>query len=293
MKLSALRGTGVAIVTPFQQNGKVDYNALEKIIQHVIDGGIDNLVSLGTTGETPVLSTEEKMDIVRFTLEKVDKRVPLIVGIGGNNTFEVIRHLETYPLDKVMAVLSVCPAYNRPSPEGLYQHYKAVAEASPKPVIMYNVPARTGRNIPVETTLRLAREVSNIVAIKEASANMIQCMQIVGDKPEDFTIISGDDMETLAQIACGLEGVISVAGNFMARDMVNMVSLALDNQFDQARRLHYKMMPGFELMFAENNPAGIKAFLTEAGLCENNLRLPNVPVSYALMQKIRNYLSSY
>lgn len=293
MKLSEIRGTGVAIVTPFKHNGQIDFHALEKIIQHVIEGGISNIVSLGTTGETPTLSHEEKKDIVKFTIEKVNGRVPVIVGIGGNNTQEVIHCMETYPLDKTLAILSVSPYYSKPSPEGLYQHYKTISQAAPKPVILYNVPSRTGRNIPAEITLRLAKDFENIAAIKEASGDMIQCMHIIKNKPEDFTVVSGDDMLAMPQIACGMEGVISVAANYMAQDMSKMIHAALESRFEMARELHFTMMKGFELMFAENNPAGIKAFLSVAGLCNNHLRLPVVPVSEPLMKQIKEYIKTY
>jgi 4-hydroxy-tetrahydrodipicolinate synthase len=290
MALTQLRGTGVALVTPFSPQGEVDYGALEKIIDHVINGGVNYLVSLGTTGETPTLSADEKKDIVRFTVEKSAGRVPVIVGIGGNNTREVIHDLETYPLEGVLAVLSVSPYYSRPAPEGLFQHFRAVAKATSKPVILYNVPARTGRSIPAEITVRLAKECENIVAIKEASGDMSLCMQLIRDKPADFTVVSGDDMLTLMQIAFGMEGVISVAANFLAADMSALVNAALDNHFEEARRIQYKLLKGFELMFAENNPAGIKAFLAASGLCQNQLRLPVTPVSAPLYDQIHNWL---
>lgn len=280
----------MALVTPFSPQGEVDYGALEKIIDHVINGGVNYLVSLGTTGETPTLSADEKKDIVRFTVEKSAGRVPVIVGIGGNNTREVIHDLETYPLEGVLAVLSVSPYYSRPAPEGLFQHFRAVAKATSKPVILYNVPARTGRSIPAEITVRLAKECENIVAIKEASGDMSLCMQLIRDKPADFTVVSGDDMLTLMQIAFGMEGVISVAANFLAADMSALVNAALDNHFEEARRIQYKLLKGFELMFAENNPAGIKAFLAASGLCQNQLRLPVTPVSAPLYDQIHNWL---
>lgn len=293
MELSAIRGTGVALVTPFSDQGQVDYDALEKIIDHVIAGGVNHLVTLGTTGETPVLSDEEKKEIIRFTVEKTQNRVPVIAGIGGNNTKEILHQMETYPLEQVEAILSVSPYYSRPSAEGLYQHYKTLAEASPKPLILYNVPARTGRNIPAGIVLRLAKDFENIAAVKEASGDLIQCMKIIRDKPTGFMVVSGDDMLTLSQIAMGMEGVISVAGNFMAKGMSSMVEAALNNHFEEAQQLHYKMMSGFELMFEENNPAGIKAFLSVAGLCKNNLRLPNVEVSANLLERITRYMAIY
>lgn len=292
MELSQIKGTGVALVTPFSKNGQVDFNALGRIIDHVIKGGVNYLVSLGTTGETPTLSVEEKKDIILYTMEKTGGRVPVIIGIGGNDTRETIHSFETYPLDQALAILSVCPYYSKPSSEGLYQHYKAVAAASPKPVILYNVPARTGRNLPAEVTVRLAREVEQIVGIKEASGDLVQCMQIIRDKPADFTVVSGDDMLGLGQIACGMDGIISVAANFLPQDLSAMVNAALGNRFDEARRLHYKLMSAIELMFSENNPAGVKAFMAQGGLCENVLRLPVVSVSDKLYGDIRAWFKN-
>jgi len=293
MSSEQLKGTGVAIITPFTSGEAVDYGSLERVINHVIEGGVDYIVSLGTTGETPTLSAEEKLDIIRFTFEKVAQRVPVVVGVGGYDTRDVVKRLETCPLEQAAAVLSVSPYYSKPSQEGLYQHYKMVAAASPKPVILYNVPARTGRNITADTTLRLARDVENIVAIKEASGDLSQCMHIIRHKPADFVVVSGDDNLALPQIACGMDGLISVAANFMSRDVSEMVKAARAGDFDKARALHYRMIEGFDLMFAENNPAGIKAFLYEAGLCENRFRLPVVPVSGALQQHIKDFLAEY
>ncbi|HEY8916480.1 MAG TPA: 4-hydroxy-tetrahydrodipicolinate synthase [Chitinophaga sp.] len=288
--MEQLRGSGVALVTPFKANESIDWNALEKLIDHVINGGIDYVVSLGTTGETPTLSAEEKLDIIKFTFEKVNKRVPVVVGIGDYNTRDVVKRLETCPLDEAVAILSVAPYYSKPSQEGIFQHYKAIAKASPKPVILYNVPGRTGRNMTADTTLRLAHEVENIVAMKEASGDMVQCMQIIKDKPKDFLVISGDDALALPQLACGMDGVISVAANYFAADFSAMVKAALANNIPAARALHYKLHEAFDLMFAENNPAGIKAFLQHGGLMEQAFRLPVVPVSSGLNEKIKAYL---
>lgn len=293
MELSQIKGTGVALVTPFLTNGNIDFPALTRLIDHTIEGGVNYLVSLGTTGENPTLSGDEKKEIIRYTIEKAAGRVPVVVGIGGNDTREIIHCLETYPLDDALAILSVSPYYSKPSAEGLYQHYKAVAANTTKPVILYNVPSRTGRNIPAEVTLRLARDVDNIAAIKEASGDMIQCMQILRDKPSDFTVVSGDDMLTLSQIACGMQGVISVAANYLAHELSAMVQAALNNEFEKARSLHYALMPALELMFRENNPAGIKAFMHIGGLCENSLRLPVVPVSDALYGEIRLWMDGH
>lgn len=288
--MEQLRGSGVALVTPFKANESIDWNALEKLIDHVINGGIDYIVSLGTTGETPTLSAEEKLDIIKFTFEKVNKRIPVVVGIGDYNTRDVVKRLETCPLDEAIAILSVAPYYSKPSQEGIFQHYKAIAQASPKPVILYNVPGRTGRNMTADTTLRLAHEVENIVAMKEASGDMVQCMQIIKDKPKDFLVISGDDALALPQLACGMDGVISVAANYFAAGFSAMVKAALADDLPAARALHYKLHEAFDLMFAENNPAGIKAFLQHGGLMEQAFRLPVVPVSSGLNEKIKAYL---
>lgn len=286
-----LQGTGVAIVTPFKATMEVDFDALGKLIDFIIDNGAEYIVTLGTTGETPTLDTEEKFDIINYTYERVNKRVPVVVGIGGNNTKEVMENLQSYPLEKATAVLSASPYYNKPSQEGIYQHYKNIADASPVPVILYNVPGRTGSNILAETTLRLAAEVKNIAGIKEASGNMVQCMHILRDRPEDFLVVSGDDHVTLPLIACGMDGVISVAANCFPNDFSNMVRFCLKGDYTSARPLHYKCLEGNDLLFAENNPAGVKAFLFEMGLIENVLRLPVVPLSSAVHQKVKKYLN--
>ena len=286
-----LQGTGVAIITPFKSGMQVDFDALGKVIDFIIENGIEYIVTLGTTGETPTLDTEEKFEIINYTFEKVNNRVPVVVGIGGNNTREVMENLQSYPLEKATAVLSASPYYNKPSQEGIFQHYKNVADASPKPVILYNVPGRTGSNITAETTLRLAKEIENIAGIKEASGNMVQCMHILRDRPDDFLVVSGDDHLTLPLIACGMDGVISVAANCFPKDFSEMVRLSLKNDFASARPLHYKCLEGNDLLFAENNPAGVKAFLFELGLIENVLRLPVVPLSSGLHQKAKTYLN--
>ena len=287
--LKTLRGTGVALVTPFNENLDVDYNALEKLIDYVIAGGVEYLVTLGTTGETPTLTKEEKRTIVSFTFSSVKDRVPIVVGIGGNNTAEVIKELEHYPLEMAAAILSASPSYNKPSQEGIFQHYKALAFASPKPVILYNVPGRTGSNITAETTLRLAK-LENICGIKEASGNMIQCMHILKDRPNDFLVVSGDDHLCLPLLACGTEGVISVAANCFPKDFSEMVRLGLANDYAKARKLHYKCLEGNDLLFAENNPAGVKAFLAEQGIIKNILRLPLVPLSAPLHERVKKFL---
>jgi 4-hydroxy-tetrahydrodipicolinate synthase len=286
-----LQGTGVAIVTPFKSSMEVDFDALGKLIDFIIENEVEYIVSLGTTGETPTLDTEEKFDIINYTYEKVNGRVPVVVGVGGNNTREVMENLQSYPLEKATAVLSASPYYNKPSQEGIYQHYKNIADASPVPVILYNVPGRTGSNISAATTLRLANEVENIGGIKEASGNMVQCMHILRDRPEDFLVVSGDDHITLPLIACGMDGVISVAANCFPKEFSEMVRLSLQGDFKAARPLHYTCLEGNDLLFAENNPAGVKAFLYELGIIENVLRLPLVPLSSAVHQQVKTYMN--
>jgi len=270
---------------------EVDFDALGKLIDFIIKNGIEYIVTLGTTGETPTLDTEEKFDIINFTYEKINGRVPVVVGIGGNNTKEVMENLQSYPLEKATAVLSASPYYNKPSQEGIFQHYKNLAAASPKPLILYNVPGRTGSNITAETTLRLAKEVDNIMGIKEASGNMVQCMHILRDRPDNFLVVSGDDHITLPLIACGMDGVISVAANCFPYDFSGMVRFCLKGDYASARPLHYKCLEGNDLLFAENNPAGVKAFLFELGIIENVVRLPLVALSNSVHQKVKTYLN--
>jgi 4-hydroxy-tetrahydrodipicolinate synthase len=285
-----LRGTGVALITPFQADTSVDYTALAKVLDHVISGGVEYVVTLGTTGETPTLSKDEKRQIAQFTFEKVAGRVPVVVGIGGNNTAEVVHELGSFPLEKAVAVLSASPYYSKPSQEGLFQHYKALAAASPKPVILYNVPGRTGRNVNAATTIRLAREVKNIAGIKEASGDMAQCMEILRDKPDDFLVVSGDDALALPQIACGMEGVISVAANAFPREFGDMVRLSLKGDFKAAKTINDRLIAAYELMFGENNPAGVKGAMAEMRLIGNHLRLPVVPLSEGLQARWAAYL---
>jgi 4-hydroxy-tetrahydrodipicolinate synthase len=287
---TTLRGTGVALVTPFTNDGSVDFDALGRVIDAMITGGVEYLITLGTTGETPTLEKAEKKDIVQFTFEKVAKRVPVVVGVGGNNTKEVVNDLSYFPLDQAAAVLSAAPYYNKPSQEGIFQHYKAVAEASPKPVILYNVPGRTGRNMSAATTIKLAHEVKNVAGMKEASGDMVQCMEILRDKPADFLVVSGDDALAMAQIACGMDGVISVAANAFPKEFSNMVRAALNSDMALAKQLNDPLLKAYDLMFAENNPAGVKAFMFEQGLIQNEVRLPVVPLSKGIHEGIKAYL---
>ena len=286
-----LHGTGVALVTPFKSNYEIDFDGLGRVIDFVIDGGVEYVVTLGTTGETPTLDRSEKIEVANYTFEKVNGRVPVVIGVGGNNTHELIRDLNTFPLEKAVAVLSASPYYSKPSQDGLYFHYKALAENSMKPLILYNVPGRTGRNLNATTTIKLAREVANIGGIKEASGDMAQCMQILRDRPEDFLVVSGDDALVLPQIACGMDGVISVAANCFPKYFSEMTRLCLNGDFKAAKEINDRLIEGYDLLFAENNPAGVKAFLAELELIQNNLRLPLVPLSEALAAKVRAYMN--
>ncbi len=287
-----LRGTGVAIITPFTQNNTVDFNALGKVIDAMISAEVEYIVTLGTTGETPVLTNPEKIDILNYTYEKAEGKIPVVVGIGGNDTADLIQDLTHFPLEKATAILSASPYYNKPSQEGIFQHYKMVAAASPKPVLLYNVPGRTGRNMNASTTLRLANEVDNIIGIKEASGDMALCMQILRDKPLNFLVVSGDDALALPQLACGMEGVISVAANAYPKLFGDMVRACLAQNFSAAKLLNDRLIEAYDLMFVENNPAGVKAFMVEQGLIENYLRMPNVPISKSIHDQIKNFLKT-
>ncbi len=277
--IEKFKGTGVALVTPFDKNGDIDFKSLENVINHVINGGVEYVVALGTTGETPVLSSEEKSAIVRHTVKVVKKRVSVVVGIGGNSTHEVVHTLKSFDLAGVDAILSVSPYYNKPNQAGIFQHYKMVAEASPLPVIVYNVPGRTSSNITAETTLKLAREVKNIIAVKEASGNIDQMMQIIKHKPKDFLMISGDDLITLPIIASGGDGVISVIANAFPKEFSEMTRQALKGNYDTARKLHYILDEFTRLIFADGNPAGVKCVLTMMKIAPPFVRLPLVQVN--------------
>jgi 4-hydroxy-tetrahydrodipicolinate synthase len=286
--MAEIKGTGVAVATPFREDGSVDFNSLEKLINHLIEGGVQFLVALGTTGETPTLTNDEKTAIIDFFYEVNKKRVPLVIGIGGNSTNAVIKALKETNLHGAEAVLSVTPYYNKPSQEGIYQHFKEIARVSPLPVILYNVPGRTSSNISAETCLKLANEFKGqIIAVKEASGDMGQIMKILKDKPKGFEVLSGDDALTFPMICLGAKGVISVLGNAYPKEFSDMVNLTLKGDYENARELHYKMIPVIDAMFAEGNPAGLKAFLNIMGICPNNLRLPLVPASSDLYNRIK------
>jgi len=287
-----LSGTGVAIITPFSKADLIDFDALAKLLDFLINDGVDYIVTMGTTGETPVLGKEEKKAVIEFTYSHVAGRVPVVAGVGGNCTSEVLEDLSYFPLEQSVAVLCASPYYNKPSQEGIFQHYKAIAEASTKPIIIYNVPGRTGRNVEVSTTLRLATEVDNIAGIKEASGDIIQCMQLLKDRPVNFLVVSGDDALALPQMACGMDGVISVAANCFPKEFSAMVKHCLQNEYSAAKILNDRLMPAYDLLFLENNPAGAKAFLYEMGMIENVVRLPVVPLSGELHLQVKNYLNS-
>ena len=285
--MKKFKGTGVAIVTPFKNDSSIDFSALGRVVNHVIKGGMNYIVVLGTTGESVTLSKDEKKAVICYIKEAIDNRVPLVVGIGGNNTQEVINQVRNTNLEGVDGILSVAPYYNKPSQRGLFLHFKAIATSSPVPVILYNVPGRTCSNIAADTCLQLAHECENIVAIKEASGNMEQIMKIIKEKPENFSVISGNDMDTLPIIAIGGSGVISVLGNAFPTECSEMVNHSLKFNFKAAREIQFRFLEMTELLFADGNPAGVKAMLSIMSLCQNSLRLPLVPVSKPIYTRIQ------
>lgn len=286
-------GTGVALVTPFTTELKVDVEALRKIVSFQIENGIDYLVVLGTTGESATLTSEEKKLVISTVVEENNGRLPLVLGVGGNCTNKVVEELKSVDLSHFDAVLSVSPYYNKPSQEGIYQHYKAVAEASSKPVILYNVPGRTASNVLPATVKRLAEDFKNIIGIKEAAGDMVQAMNLINMVPEGFLVISGDDMITLPMVLAGGHGVISVIAQGFPAEFSKMVNLGLDREVDDAYKLHYEVAPSIDLIFAEGNPVGIKALLARRGLCENALRLPLVKSSDDLTRKINSFVDNF
>lgn len=284
-------GLGIALLTPFNEDESVDYTALGRLLDYQLQNGIDYLVVLGTTAETPTLSESEKKSIIQFVQNKVKGSVPIVLGLGGNCTKAVVDKLKNDDFTGIDAILSVVPYYNKPSQEGMYQHYKAIAEASPVPVIMYNVPGRTGVNMQVDTTIRLAREFDNIIAIKEASGNMDQINDIIKKKPKDFMVISGDDGITYPLITMGAQGVISVIGNAFPKEFGRMVRLSLQGDYESARMIHQKFTDLFDLLFVDGNPAGAKCMLSLMGYINNKLRLPLVPTRMVTYDKIREVLN--
>lgn len=286
MAQNKFRGLGVALITPFRQDGAIDIDTLNRLVEYQIKGGVDFLCIMGTTAETPTLSSEEKQMLKQHLVERVAGRVPLLMGCGGNNTAAVVSELRNGDWTGIDGVLSVCPYYNKPSQEGLYQHFAAIAKASPVPVVLYNVPGRVGVNMTAETTLRLAREFDNIVAIKEASGNITQMDDIIKNKPQHFDVISGDDGITFPLITLGAVGVISVIGNALPSEFSRMVRLALKGEYSTSLVIHHKFTELFKLLFVDGNPAGVKAMLSEMRFIQNVLRLPLVPTRLTTMEKI-------
>ena len=290
--IKQFKGTGVALVTPFQKNGSIDFIALQKLVNHVIEGGVDFIVALGTTAETVTLTNEEKHEVLTSIITFTNNRVPIVCGIGGNNTTEVVHQIKTNNLNGVSALLSVAPYYNKPSQEGMYQHFKAIAEASNLPIILYNVPGRTSSNLLPATVLRLALDFTNIIGIKEASGNIVQCMEILMQKPDNFIVLSGDDNLIVPQMAIGMDGIISVAANCYTKQMTEIINLLLIEKYSEAKKLFYNLLPGIDLLFVEGNPAGVKCALSYLDICENVFRLPIVPVSKNTDEKTKLFIAS-
>ena len=284
--MQAFIGTGVALVTPFKKHFSVDTEALKRIVNYVIDGGVEYLVVLGTTAESATLSQDEKELVIATIVEANNGRLPLVLGVGGNNTMKVVEELKTRDFSKFSAILSVSPYYNKPTQEGIYQHFKMVAEASPIPVILYNVPGRTASNMSPETVLRLAKDFKNLIGIKEAAGDIVQAMKLIQGKPKDFLVISGDDMITLPMVLAGGAGVISVIGEGYPKEFSQMVRLGLQRKVDEAYALHYKLMNSIDMIFEQGNPAGVKEIFKSLGLSENTVRLPLVNVNENLANRI-------
>lgn len=289
--MEKIRGTGVALVTPFNADKSVDYEGLEKLLNYVIDGGVDYLVLMGTTGESVTLSKYEKAEIVDFCIRINNGRLPIVLGVGGSDTLQVVSDIKTLKLEDIDAILSVSPAYNKPSQEGIYQHYKMISDSTSLPIILYNVPSRTSSNMSADTTLRLATDFSNIVAVKEASGDMDQIMNILKDKPDDFMVLSGDDALTLPMIDMGAEGVISVIAQSHPKDYSDMVNFALLGDKNMARQIHYRLYDYYTPLYAEGNPVGIKACLELLGICHSFVRLPLVEASVLIKDELKRLLN--
>ena len=290
MANNIFKGLGIALITPFTADGQVDYDSLKRIINYQIDNGADFFCILATTGETPCLTKAEKQQIKQTIVDTVAGRTPILMGCGGNNTAAVIEEIKTSDWSGIDGLLSVCPYYNKPSQEGLYQHFKAIAAATTLPVVLYNVPGRTGINLKAETTVRLATDCANIVAIKEASGSLEQLDDIIKNKPADFDVISGDDALTFPMIACGAVGVISVIGNALPKEFSRMIRLEFNGEYEPARKIHHKFTELYKLLFVDGNPAGVKALLSEMGMIENVLRLPLVPTRIQTLHKMAEIL---
>lgn len=292
MARNIFRGLGIALVTPFTSDGQVDYKSLKRLVEYQIDNGADFLCILATTGETPCLTQDEKDKIIQLVKDVNHGRLPILKGCGGNNTAAVIEELHTADWSGIDGILSVCPYYNKPSQEGLYQHFKAIAEASPLPVVLYNVPGRTGINLKPETTVRLANDCENIVAVKEASGSLEQVDEIIKNKPQRFDVLSGDDALTFSMVASGAAGVISVIGNALPKEFSRMIRLEFQGEYEPARKIHHMFTELYSLLFVDGNPAGVKALLHEMGFIENQLRLPLVPTKVSTLQKMAEILKS-
>lgn len=290
MSQNIFKGLGIALITPFNASGAVDYVVLKQLVEYQLKNGADFFCILATTGETPTLTDDEKQRIKELVVEVVAGRVPILLGCGGNNTAAIVEELHTRDFSGIDGILSVCPYYNKPSQEGLYQHFKTIANATDMKVVLYNVPGRTGVNMKAETTVRLARDCKNIVAVKEASGNLEQVDEIIKNKPDTFDVISGDDALTFPMIACGAVGVISVIGNALPKEFSRMLRLEQNGEFEPARKIHHMFTDLFNLLFVDGNPAGVKAMLHEMGMIENVLRLPLVPTRLTTMQRISECL---
>lgn len=287
MKDNRFKGLGVAMVTPFDASGKIDFDGIEKLTENLVTGGVDFLVVLGTTGETPTISDNERYAIIDNVIKTNNKRIPIVAGFGGNDTNHVLRALDEYPMDGIDAILSVTPYYNKPNQRGLYGHYKAIAEVCSVPIILYNVPSRTGANISADTVLNLANDFDNIIGVKEASGNFPQCMNILQKRKDDFLFLSGDDNITYPLMALGGDGVISVIGNAYPKEMSQLVHFMLDNNFTAGQQMHYELLNIMQLIFRDGNPAGVKAILKLQGLMDDCLRLPLVKVTDDVFEEIK------
>ena len=290
MAHNIFKGLGIALITPFTLNGEIDYKALKRLIEYQLTNGADFLCILATTGEAPCLSKQEKDEMTVFIKELVGGRVPILKYCGGNNTAAVVEEIKTTDWSGIDGILSICPYYNKPSQEGLYRHFKAIAEASPLPVVLYNVPGRTGVNMKAETTVRLAKDFPNIVAVKEASGSLEQIDEIIKNKPDNFDVISGDDALTFSMVASGAAGVISVIGNALPKEFSRMIRLEFNGEYEPARKIHHMFTELYSLLFIDGNPAGCKALLNDMGMIENVLRLPLVPTTITTKQKMAELL---
>ena len=290
MAQNIFRGLGVALITPFNSDGSVDYDSLENLVKYQIESGADFFCILATTGETPCLTSDEKVKIKNLVVKIVDGQLPILMGCGGNNTAAVVEEIRNTDWSGIDGILSVCPYYNKPSQEGIYQHFKAIANASPLPVVLYNVPGRTGINMKPQTTIRLAQDCPNVVAIKEASGSLEQVDEIIKGKPAHFEVISGDDALTFPMIACGAVGVISVIGNALPKEFSRMIRYEFRGEYEPARKIHHRFTELYSLLFVDGNPAGVKALLSEMGMIKNELRLPLVPTRITTKQKMAEIL---